>query len=45
MELNLVNDGGCHLFTISSKISVPIIKGELTLKTADKKYRPLFKVV
>ena len=45
MEVNLVNNGGCHLFTISSKISVPTIKGELTLKTADKKYRPLFKVV
>jgi hypothetical protein len=45
MEVHLVDDGGCYSFKLSSKISVPTIKGKLTLKAADKKYRPLFKVV
>ena len=32
-------------FKIVSQISSPVIKGTLKLKTADKKYRPSYKIV
>lgn len=46
VELNLDNvDGAYAGFKIVSNISSPVIKGKLKLKTADKKYRPSFKIV
>lgn len=46
IELNLDNvDEVCAGFKIVSNISSPVIKGKMKLKTADKKYRPSFKIV
>ena len=46
VELNLDNVDGTYAgFKIVSNISSPVIKGKMKLKTADKKYRPSFKIV
>lgn len=46
VELSLNSDSGAHAgFKIVSHISSPIIKGVMKLMTADKKYRPSFKIV
>ena len=46
IELNLDNVDEVYAgFKIVSNISSPVIKGKMKLKTADKKYRPSFKIV
>ena len=46
IELNLDNVDEVYAgFNIVSNISSPVIKGKMKLKTADKKYRPSFKIV
>lgn len=46
IELNLDNVDEVYAgFKIVSNISSPVIKGKIKLKTADKKYRPSFKIV
>ena len=46
IELNLDNIDEVYAgFKIVSNISSPVIKGKIKLKTADKKYRPSFKIV
>lgn len=46
IELNLDNIDEVYAgFKIVSNISSPVIKGKMKLKTADKKYRPSFKIV
>ena len=46
IELNLDNFDEVYAgFKIVSNISSPVIKGKTKLKTADKKYRPSFKIV
>ena len=46
LTLSLCDDSNAFAgFKIVSKISSPVIKGILKLKTADKKYRPSYKIV
>lgn len=46
ISLRLCDDNGAFAgFKISSQISTPVIKGNMKLKAADKKYRPSYKIV
>ena len=46
VELSISNaDESYSSFKIVSNISSPVVKGKMKLKTADKKYRPSFKIV
>ena len=46
VSVSLCDDSGAHAgFKIVSQIPSPVIRGTLKIKTADKKYRPSYKIV
>ena len=46
IAVSLCYDSGAHAgFKIVSQIPSPVIRGTLKIKTADKKYRPSYKIV